>query len=276
MFLSQRSATDTSSNNNGIDGSNSSHSGNTTGMGRNNTGDHGGTSPVGGIAHAVAAAHHAGFQRQDQPEMWVNVASDGAPHQGHHSQQQHHAHHHGSSHHHLQGPSNNNNGINGNENDHFEDAVGGVIASYHETSSTGGASSCMNASNSPHLPNPPTLANLEEIADTIAAVQVGCLDVTPSYVLGSMWKGNEFFSLVYSFIFVLARLNLVLLSLLYDFVAYAAKGIFGDVHFAERLLLFEILAFPVSFCRSPRRLRLFGDPCSLCENYFAFERPLHY
>ena len=86
-------------------------------------------------------------------------------------QQQHHGHHHGSSHHHSQSNAVNMNS-DGNDNDQFEDAVGSIVATFHETSSTGGASSCMNASNSPHLPNPPSLANLEEIADTIAAVQV--------------------------------------------------------------------------------------------------------
>jgi hypothetical protein len=46
--------------------------------------------------------------------------------------------------------------------------VGGMVAAYHDPNNP------QAAGNSPQtqLPNPPTLANLEEIADTIAAVQV--------------------------------------------------------------------------------------------------------
>ena len=56
-----------------------------------------------------------------------------------------------------------------NRDHHFEDSS--MIASYLEGSS-GPLSVLSNALQSPHLPNPPGLANLEEIADKVAAVQV--------------------------------------------------------------------------------------------------------
>ena len=99
------------------------------------------------VAHAVAAAHHADLQRQEQQEMWVNVASEAAQH---HLDRQ-------------------NSLVERNHNHHFEDAVG-MVSAYHESASTTQAS--QNNPQSPQLPNPPTLGNLEEIADTIAAVQV--------------------------------------------------------------------------------------------------------
>jgi hypothetical protein len=100
---------------------------------------------VADVAHAVAAAHHANLQRQQQQEMWVNVASEAA---------QHHLEHQTS----LM-----------NHDQHFEDSVGGMVAGFHDSNSSAQTS---NNPQSPQLPNPPTLANLEEIADTIAAVQV--------------------------------------------------------------------------------------------------------
>ena len=103
------------------------------------------------VAHAVAAAHHADLQRQQQQEMWVNVASQAAQH--HLDQQNAVAERH-------------------NQEHHFEDAVGGMVAAYHEANAAQVSASGPNAV-SPQLPNPPSLANLEEIADTIAAVQVG-------------------------------------------------------------------------------------------------------
>jgi protein phosphatase-4 regulatory subunit 3 len=94
-------------------------------------------SSVTDVAHAVAAAHHATLQRQEQQEMWVNVASEHLEHQNiliDRNDQQH---------------------------NHFEESA------YHESNST-------NNPQSPQLPNPPRLANLEEIADTIAGVPVCC------------------------------------------------------------------------------------------------------
>ena len=107
------------------------------------------SSSVTDVAHAVAAAHHADLQRQQQQEMWVNVASQAAQH--HLDQQNAVAERH-------------------NQDHHFEDAVGGMVAAYHEAN-TAPASTPNTVS--PQLPNPPSLANLEEIADMIAAVQVG-------------------------------------------------------------------------------------------------------
>jgi hypothetical protein len=105
-------------------------------------------SSVADVAHAVAAAHHADLQRQEQQEMWVNVASEAT---------QHHLEHQNSL-------------VERNHDHHFEDAVGGMVAAYHESASA--AQAPQNNPQSPQLPNPPTLGNLEEIADTIAAVQV--------------------------------------------------------------------------------------------------------
>jgi hypothetical protein len=107
----------------------------------------GGGSSVADVAHAVAAAHHANLQRQQQHEMWVNVASEAAQHHLEHNQ---------------------NSLVDRSHEHHFEDAVGGMVAAYHDPNNP------QAAGNTPQtqLPNPPTLANLEEIADTIAAVQV--------------------------------------------------------------------------------------------------------
>ncbi|KAL3919463.1 MAG: hypothetical protein SGILL_003739 [Bacillariaceae sp.] len=116
-------------------------------------GGDGGTGSVADVAHAVAAAQHAELHQQDQREIWANVASEAAAKQN----QQH------------QGGANSNNNNNGGNNgrDQFEDSVSAVVASYHDTNSP----QTMNAANSPQLPNPPALSNLEAIADTIAAVQ---------------------------------------------------------------------------------------------------------
>jgi hypothetical protein len=119
----------------------------------NNTENQTGNSPaapangnsVADVAHAVAAAHHANLQRQEQQEMWVNVASEAAAQ------------------HHLEAQQQQQQQQQSHEQ-HFEDAVGGMVSAYHESNQC--------PSNSPQLPNPPTLGNLEEIADTIAAVQV--------------------------------------------------------------------------------------------------------
>jgi hypothetical protein len=126
----------------------------------------GGTHSVADMAQAVAAAHHADLQRQDQQEMWVNVASEAAAQHNHYHQQQHHGHHQHSnipSHHHNLG-GNDDNMMDFNDRDRFDDSVGNMVPSYHDSSSPVGATS--------NLPNPPSLSNLEEIADTIAAVQV--------------------------------------------------------------------------------------------------------
>jgi protein phosphatase-4 regulatory subunit 3 len=97
------------------------------------------------MAHATAAAHHANLQRQQQQEMWMSVASEAA---------QHHLDHQNSHSQHNQ--------------DHH--SFGDTTMIYHESSS--GVVSNTQQQQSMHLPNPPRLANLEEIADMIAAVQV--------------------------------------------------------------------------------------------------------
>lgn len=94
------------------------------------------------MAHATAAAHHANLQRQQQQEMWMSVASEAAQH--HLDHQSSHAQH--------------------NQDHH---SFGDTTMTYHDTCS-GVVSTTQQ---SLHLPNPPRLANLEEIADMIAAVQ---------------------------------------------------------------------------------------------------------
>lgn len=94
-------------------------------------------SSVADICRVVAAAHHDTLQRQEQQEMWVNAASEHLEHRNSLAEQ--------------------------NQQDHYFDDA------YHENNSTAQSA---NNPQSPQLPNPPTLGNLEEIADTIAAVQV--------------------------------------------------------------------------------------------------------
>ncbi|KAG7354245.1 component of IIS longevity pathway SMK-1-domain containing protein [Nitzschia inconspicua] len=98
---------------------------------------------VADMARSIAAAHHANLQRQDQQELWANVASEAS----------------GKSQNHSQGRESGGDGC-----DQFEDSVSAIVNSYHDPNP--GMSSI-----TPHLPNPPTLSNLEEVADTIAAIQ---------------------------------------------------------------------------------------------------------
>ena len=91
------------------------------------------------VAHAVAAAHHAKLQRQQQQDemnRFYDISQAASQHrvESQRRQQQ--------------------------EQAHFEDPMDGMATSYQDTG------------NSPQLPNPPSLGNLEEIADMIAAVQV--------------------------------------------------------------------------------------------------------
>jgi hypothetical protein len=119
------------------------------GVNGGNAGEEKGRGSVDEMAHAVAAAHHANLQRQQQQEMWVNVASEAA---------QHHLDH------------QNTHSLSDRDHEHpFEEES--MVAAYHESSS-GPQSVASSNPQSPQLPNPPGLSNLEEIADTIAAVQV--------------------------------------------------------------------------------------------------------
>jgi hypothetical protein len=162
-------ANDSATPNNNSNTNNNVHNDNTGGLSTTNGAGIPNGSSVVDVAHAVAAAHHANLQRQQQQEMWVNVASEAAQHhldhqnsvaerhrQHHHEQQQQQHHHQQQQHQQHQ--------------HHFEDAVGGMVAAYHE-SNAAQAAAAQNAA-SPQMPNPPTLGNLEEIADMIAAVQV--------------------------------------------------------------------------------------------------------
>lgn len=89
------------------------------------------------VAHVVAVPHHDTLQRPEQPEMWVNAETENMEHQLSLAER--------------------------NQQNHLFDDM------YNENNSA-----AQTASNpqSPQLPNPPTLGSLEEIADTIAAVQV--------------------------------------------------------------------------------------------------------
>ena len=140
-----------------IDSSNSDNGNNNSGM------DVGNGRSLADLAHNVAAAHHANnLQRQ---ELWVNVPSDGKNNQGNNNNN-------------ISNNHNNMNGDNNDENDQFEDAMGGMVAAYHDSVSPSGGSSALNPPTSPQLPNPPTLGALEEIADTIAGVQVRLLSIS--------------------------------------------------------------------------------------------------
>ena len=119
------------------------------------------------VAHAVAAAHHASLQRQQQQDMWVSVASEATSQHQHHNLD-HHNQNSMMNHdpHHFGAAAGEDPMVGGGG---FHDGGGGPNANNTLPSSgVGGA----NNPPSPQLPNPPTLANLEEIADTIAAVQV--------------------------------------------------------------------------------------------------------
>lgn len=98
------------------------------------------------MAHAVAAAHHATLQRQQQHAMWVNVASEAA---------QHHFEH-------LQNFT--------NDDEEKDDTNAEAVAV--SMAAAAAAAYGNDAAQQPSLPNPPTLQNLEEIADIIAAAQV--------------------------------------------------------------------------------------------------------
>jgi hypothetical protein len=106
-----------------------------------------GGSSVPDMTHAGEGARHADLQREDQQETWASVVLDV-------SGNRRHAQNH---------PLGNNGGVEGA----FGDSVSSVVDSYRDSNPGNGTSS-----NIPQLPNPPTLSNLEGIADTIAAVQV--------------------------------------------------------------------------------------------------------
>jgi hypothetical protein len=102
------------------------------------------TPSVTDMAQAVAAAHHASLQRQQQHAMWVNVASEAAQHHFQHSIEEE-----------------------DDPNDFREqdaEAVAVSMAAAAAAAYGGGASGT-------ELPRPPTLQNLEEIADLSAAAQ---------------------------------------------------------------------------------------------------------
>lgn len=118
------------------------------------------SSSVTDMAHAVAAAHHASLQRQQQQSMWEHVASEAA--QTHHdyttsTNDENHADEYRDS----SSPSSSAEAV-------AVHMAAAAAAAYGNT--TGESASALQVSCS--LPNPPTLGNLEEIADIIAAAQV--------------------------------------------------------------------------------------------------------
>lgn len=108
-------------------------------------------SSVTDMAHAVAAAHHASLQRQQQHTMWEHVASEAA--QVHYN-------------------NNSNNNNNTEEYSESAEAVAVNMAAAAAAAYGNHHSSLSESSSTCSLPNPPTLQNLEEIADIIAAAQV--------------------------------------------------------------------------------------------------------
>ena len=246
MFLSaRRSGGAAGRNNTGSSGENNNSNSNNFGGGSGGSG--GGTHSVADMAQAVAAAHHADLQRQDQQEMWVNVASEAAAQHNHYHQQQHHGHHHNmSSHHHSQG-GNDDSMMDGNDHDRFEDSVGNMVPSYHDSNSPGGTTS--------NLPNPPSLSNLEEIADTIAAVQV-----RDSFL--ACYLIVCYFNRVFQF---------TLYSCIDPFVAHSTKRIACHIHITERLFLLEVTSLTLSVRRGPWRLWFTCNPSGMCKDHSPFK-----
>jgi hypothetical protein len=150
-------------------------------------------SSVPDVSHVVAAAHHDTLQRQEQQEMWVNAASEHLEHRKSLAEQ--------------------------NQQDHYFDDA------FHENNSTAQSG---NNPQSPQLPNPPTLGNLEEIADTIAAVQVR--HKTPELGL---------FYAIYTVSYQIC------ISI---FAAHPATRILGHLYFTKRVFVSQVLAFSISIC----------------------------
>ena len=94
------------------------------------------------MAAAVAAEHHGNLRREQQQSIWANVA-------------------HEASHPHF-GPSLHENDDEGDESNDFPDQDAEVMAVTMATKAVGGQGGC-------NLPNPPTLQNIENIADTITS-----------------------------------------------------------------------------------------------------------
>lgn len=153
------------------------------------------------VARKIAQDHHAELERQQHHEMWVSMAG-AVQHQNHHTNSfegdentplHHHNQQHNQQHHHGR--------INANANAANQNVNKQQTQQLHDQPqqqqqhmpfsgddgttdlapyNPGGgspeqgnmANNPNNAIISPQLPNPPTLSNLEEIADTIARVQV--------------------------------------------------------------------------------------------------------
>jgi hypothetical protein len=153
------------------------------------------------MAAKIAQEHHAELERQQHHEMWISMTGGPAVQQQHHhhQQQQHHngflegdennnpqqqqQAHHGHAHHHRPANKQQQHAM-GEQHVPFEDSAGDMspYASPNHSEPSNNNSNIMGGGNpnlnnavgalSSQLPNPPTLANLEEIADTISRVQV--------------------------------------------------------------------------------------------------------
>ena len=206
--------------------------------------------------------HQQSLQEQEQQDMWVNVSSDhlgggggGGDHDLENQQQQ------------QQDNNSNNDSTNHQQQQgeqqqthhhhppHFEDAM----SSFHEPSSCQSINGNNNINYQPQLPNPPTLGTLEDIADTIAAVQVCCSFLLHILYFLFFQNKKDFFPVIFCFvicwldtfsqvalvIFILYFLALFLLSILKTHThtlmgldlkkktAYSTKRIVGNVHFTE-------------------------------------------
>ena len=95
------------------------------------------------MAQAVAAAHHASLQRQQQHAMWVNVASEAAQNHFQHTLDD------------------------DDDPAEFREQDAEAVA----VSMAAAAAAAYGGCGGTELPHPPTLQNLEEIADLIAAAQ---------------------------------------------------------------------------------------------------------
>jgi hypothetical protein len=199
-------------------------------------------SSVTDMAHAVAAAHHASLQRQQQHTMWEHVASEAAR---------------------VHLNNNNSNTTTNNTTDEYSDSAEAVAVNMAAAAAAayGNHSSLTEQSSSTtccSLPNPPTLQNLEEIADIIAAAQVRRMSYT-----------------IHMYMYIHSCIDLSIL-LFFHFgkkkkKATPTTGITGSQHVEKRLLLSQSLAIALSLGRSAWRLRGTRHVGRVHQDHFAHE-----
>jgi len=101
--------------------------------------------------------HHNHHHHHQQQQQQQHHHPEPHPHHHHPLHINHHPQHQQQQQQQQQHPHDNNN--NNNAHDDFEDTMGGIVAAYHENTME------------LRFPNPPTVDNLEEIADTMAGMQ---------------------------------------------------------------------------------------------------------